>query len=283
MLCSHFHALIPFLCFGFIPEYVLGQEVPSAANLNKTQHMSTNKRKSIVPTRITREPEIPTTVTEMSQNQPVFPGNKPAFLKSNSEIEENGSSGVNDKVLVDDSAIHWNEEKLYNLSGSEGSPSVGVDDISTQDHTKMSVSPYSGGEVSEVATCGGKSYMKTPQIDGLLVSRGEGRYEKLIRCDTCGKVCRTSNMARHKRRYCTGVPGTAPKKRGRPWMKGDDWTGSDKTSHTGDATGYEALTESTASRNRDDGQMADSPGEMAYIEIKAEPVSNDGDYGHTST
>lgn len=53
---------------------------------------------------------------------------------------------------------------------------------------------------------GMKTYMKTPQIDGLFVSRGEGRYEKLIKCEECGKVCRTSNMARHKKRYCTALP-----------------------------------------------------------------------------
>lgn len=53
---------------------------------------------------------------------------------------------------------------------------------------------------------GVKSYMKTPQIDGLFVSRGEGRFEKLIKCEECGKVCRTSNMARHKKRYCTALP-----------------------------------------------------------------------------
>ncbi|KAH3865328.1 hypothetical protein DPMN_028367 [Dreissena polymorpha] len=32
------------------------------------------------------------------------------------------------------------------------------------------------------------------------VSRGEGRYEK--HCEICGKVCRISNMVRHRKRYC---------------------------------------------------------------------------------
>lgn len=38
--------------------------------------------------------------------------------------------------------------------------------------------------------------------DVMLVSRGDGRYEKLIDCEICGKMCRTSNMARHRKRYC---------------------------------------------------------------------------------
>ncbi|KAH3865484.1 uncharacterized protein LOC127867067 [Dreissena polymorpha] len=38
--------------------------------------------------------------------------------------------------------------------------------------------------------------------DGRLVSRGDERFEKLIDCEICGKMCRTSNMARHRKRYC---------------------------------------------------------------------------------
>ncbi|KAH3865666.1 uncharacterized protein LOC127867103 [Dreissena polymorpha] len=46
----------------------------------------------------------------------------------------------------------------------------------------------------------------SPNPDFMLVSRGEGRYEKLIHCEICGKVCRTSNMARHRKRYCLLSP-----------------------------------------------------------------------------
>lgn len=72
--------------------------------------------------------------------------------------------------------------KVYKMDYSEFSPST---------------SPYNGG----------KRVLKGEAKEGVLVSRGEGRYEKLITCEICGKVCRTSNMARHKKRYCIRVPG----------------------------------------------------------------------------
>ena len=52
----------------------------------------------------------------------------------------------------------------------------------------------------------GKAHSPVPQpVDGLLVTRGAGRFEKLLKCELCGKICRTSNMARHKKRYCLGA------------------------------------------------------------------------------
>jgi len=74
--------------------------------------------------------------------------------------------------------------------------------------------------LSPVYNASGKNYMKTPQIDGLLVSRGEGRFEKLIKCEVCGKVCRTSNMARHRKQYCLNSPAMMTKKEKR---KDDDY------------------------------------------------------------
>ena len=43
------------------------------------------------------------------------------------------------------------------------------------------------------------------KCEGLLVTRGGSRVEKLIKCDLCGNVYRTSNMARHKKRYCKAL------------------------------------------------------------------------------
>jgi hypothetical protein len=83
----------------------------------------------------------------------------------------------------------WTQEQLFNLSADNTSYMEGGADMNWAEESHQ--------------TGGIKSYMKTPQIDGLFVSRGEGRYEKLIKCEDCGKVCRTSNMARHKKRYCT--------------------------------------------------------------------------------
>ena len=34
------------------------------------------------------------------------------------------------------------------------------------------------------------------------MTRGGSRVEKLIKCELCGNIYRTSNMARHKKRYC---------------------------------------------------------------------------------
>ena len=50
-------------------------------------------------------------------------------------------------------------------------------------------------------------YSPDPSADceGLIVTRGGSRVEKMIKCDLCGKVYRTSNMARHKKRYCKAV------------------------------------------------------------------------------
>ena len=41
-----------------------------------------------------------------------------------------------------------------------------------------------------------------PNCEGMIVTRGGSRVEKLIKCDLCGNIYRTSNMARHKKRYC---------------------------------------------------------------------------------
>lgn len=76
---------------------------------------------------------------------------------------------------------------------------------------------------------GMKTYTKTPLIDGLFVTRGEGRYEKLIKCEECGKVCRTSNMARHKKRYCTAVP----KEIRRQQVRQKDWSFTEEMENFG--------------------------------------------------
>lgn len=191
--------------------------------------------------------------------------------------EDNASSGSCDRPVVEGAGLRWNEEKFYNLSGNEGSPSLGIDDVSTPELARLNAASGSRTESPDLTNSGGKNYMKTPQIDGLLVSRGEGRYEKLIRCDTCGKVCRTSNMARHKRRYCTGVPGLSPRRRGRPWVKGDeqaDGMGTDEN------MGYEIKVET----DETDGGIDDSrKNNLNTDNIKIEPVSNDEELGQSSS
>lgn len=48
---------------------------------------------------------------------------------------------------------------------------------------------------------------RTGDCEGLIVTRGGSRVEKLIKCDLCGNIYRTSNMARHKKRYCKAIFG----------------------------------------------------------------------------
>ena len=48
----------------------------------------------------------------------------------------------------------------------------------------------------------------SPDCEGLIVTRGGSRVEKLIKCDLCGNVYRTSNIARHKKRYCKAIFGS---------------------------------------------------------------------------
>lgn len=259
---------------------------------SKHDQVSTNKRKSVIPTRRTRELDASDPVVD-PQNQPVFPGKVPSFLKTETDYDDDVSSGSGDPL-----GMQWNEEKMFNLAGSEGSPSVGIEDVSQPELARLNAGPSSLTESTDVTASGGKNYMKTPQIDGLLVSRGEGRYEKLIRCDTCGKVCRTSNMARHKRRYCTGVPGLSPRKRGRPWIKGGGPTGvnSGMVSETDfdkntNADSYGNLDQSSGftyeKMGNDDNVGKSEEGEsfddMGNIVIKQEPATYEGEFGQSSS
>ena len=121
----------------------------------------------------------------------------PTRIKKSSEKV----SEKNDSIGQFSPSTAWSHDQIHSLSADEGTSAGG--------------SPYSEGAVDmswgeEGQHAGvGKTYMKTPQIVGLFVSRGEGRYEKLIKCEDCGKVCRTSNMARHKKRYCTTSPSSS--------------------------------------------------------------------------
>lgn len=111
----------------------------------------------------------------------------------------------------------WKQERVHDVfrKSFEDQESQGQGSPSGQE---SALGYCSADEVKKLA-----KYMKTPQVDGMLVTRGEGRYEKLIRCDTCGKVCRTSNMARHKKRYCSdSVPVAAQQKKGKVSVAGHD-------------------------------------------------------------
>ena len=61
-------------------------------------------------------------------------------------------------------------------------------------------------------------FIPTPNMpgdcEGVIVTRGGSRFEKMIKCEMCGNVYRTSNMARHKRKYCKAIHGNT---RSRNW------------------------------------------------------------------
>ncbi|WAR11267.1 hypothetical protein MAR_036343 [Mya arenaria] len=101
-----------------------------------------------------------------------------------------------------------NDQSGSNPRSRQGTPNSGIYGAQNdQTETPLGTQPLSS---SNAGSSKGKS--QTPQIDGLLVSRGEGRYEKLIKCELCSKVCRTSNMARHRKQYCAYSPGFSNKK-----------------------------------------------------------------------
>ena len=262
----------------------------------KSDQAPTNKRKSVVPTRRARETEITPAPLETATTQPVFPGTSSMFLPVKVDLDDdNGSSGSCDRTNIEMSGanihegagLRWKEEKMYNLSGNEGSPSVGLEDVCIQE---LGGSNRSRTESPDLT--GAKNYMKTPQIDGLLVSRGEGRYEKLIRCDTCGKVCRTSNMARHKRRYCMGIPGLSPRFRGRHGLKGV--SPADSVLATDENLGYDIVIDTASSEYtkiednehnvvEEDTTTDNKRNNHRGNRVKQEPMENDDEHGQSSS
>ncbi|KAL4216280.1 hypothetical protein ACF0H5_024005 [Mactra antiquata] len=101
-------------------------------------------------------------------------------------------------------------DPLYNTRGSNKKPKTVVHHLYENDCTIVTPFDKSPDESFNWShethpTPTGSGASKVPQMDGVFVSRGFGRYEKLIRCDRCSKVCRTSNMARHKKKYCDNI------------------------------------------------------------------------------